>query len=122
MPEIMETGSFDPADYEQELAAAPGNHQIGTKLLYENDRVGIWEVRLRPGERAGFHIHDKPYFWTSLEAGIARQRAGDGEYAIQRYEEGETLFMNHSPQEYLVHDIENCGETEMRFITVELYD
>ena len=31
---------------------------IGTKLLFENDRVRIWEVRLAPGERGALHRHE----------------------------------------------------------------
>ena len=52
MAEVVEEGTFDPVEYEAELEAAPTNHRVGTKLVYENDRVGVWEIRLRPG-RAG---------------------------------------------------------------------
>ena len=31
---------------------------IGTRLLFENARVRIWEVRLAPGERGEPHRHD----------------------------------------------------------------
>lgn len=31
--------------------------KIGTKLLFQNDRVNIWEMRLEPGERTGLHQH-----------------------------------------------------------------
>lgn len=122
MPEVIAEGAFDLGDYEQELSAAPENHAVGTKLLYENDRVGVWEVRLRPGERAPFHIHDRPYFWTVVDAGTGRQRSGDGTYAIRRYEVGDTQFGNHSPEESMIHDLENRGDTDIRFITVELYE
>ena len=30
---------------------------IGTKLLLENDRVRVWEVRLAPGEEGAVHQH-----------------------------------------------------------------
>ena len=30
---------------------------IGTKLLMENDRVRVWEVRLAPGEEGAVHRH-----------------------------------------------------------------
>ena len=30
---------------------------IGTKLLMENDRVRVWEVRLAPGEEGAVHQH-----------------------------------------------------------------
>jgi hypothetical protein len=31
---------------------------IGTALLFENERVRIWEVKLAPGERGAVHRHD----------------------------------------------------------------
>ena len=34
---------------------------VATKLLMENDRVGIWEMRLDPGERSDLHRHDRDY-------------------------------------------------------------
>lgn len=121
MPEVIEEGTFALADYEDELAAAPTNHHVGTKLVFENEQVGVWEIRLQPGERGAFHIHDKPYFWTVVEAGIGRQRTDDGTYVVRRYEVGDTSFGAHSGQDYMIHDFENYGDTEIRFITVELY-
>jgi hypothetical protein len=41
--EVLEEGTFDVADYADELAAAPTNLDVGTALLYENDRVKVWE-------------------------------------------------------------------------------
>ena len=121
MPEIIEEGTFDLADYEAELAAAPTNHHVGTKLVFENERVGVWEIRLQPGERGAFHIHDKPYFWTVVDAGIGRQRSDDGTYTVRRYDVGDTSFGDHSGKNYMIHDFENYGDTQMRFITVEIY-
>jgi hypothetical protein len=31
---------------------------IGTRVLFENDRVRIWELRLEPGEDSDVHRHD----------------------------------------------------------------
>ncbi len=121
MLQILEEGTFDLDDFKSELRAAPNNHRVGTRLLFENHRVGIWEVRLRPGDRAAFHIHDKPYFWTVVDAGIGRQRSDDGTYVIRRYEVGDTNYGDHSQEGFMIHDIENYGDTEIRFITVELY-
>ncbi len=121
MPEVIEEGTFDLADYEDELAAAPTNHDVGTKLVFENERVGVWEIRLQPGERGAFHIHDKPYFWTVVDAGIGRQRTDDGTYVVRRYEVGDTSFGDHSGGNHMIHDFENYGDTEIRFMTVELY-
>ena len=34
---------------------------VATKLLMENDRVKIWEMRLDPGERSDLHRHNHDY-------------------------------------------------------------
>ncbi len=31
---------------------------VGTKVVFENDRVRIWELVLAPGERSDVHRHD----------------------------------------------------------------
>jgi len=41
---------------------APGRDpelgDVGTRLLLENDRVRVWEVRLAPGEQGAVHHHE----------------------------------------------------------------
>ncbi|MFE9566514.1 hypothetical protein ACFYM0_36080 [Streptomyces sp. NPDC006487] len=31
---------------------------IGSRILFENDRVRVWELRLAPGERSDVHRHE----------------------------------------------------------------
>ncbi len=31
---------------------------IGTRMLFENDRVRVWQVRLAPGEQGAVHRHE----------------------------------------------------------------
>lgn len=119
---IVESGHFDVADYAQELERAPHNHQLGTSLWFANDRIRVFEVRLPPGERGPFHIHDKTYFWTVVGAGRGRQRLADGTYVVRDYRLGETKYLVHSADDALIHDLENVGTTELRFVTVELLD
>lgn len=40
---------------------------IATKLLFENDRVKVWEMRLDPGERSPLHRHDLDYVMIQLD-------------------------------------------------------
>jgi hypothetical protein len=118
--ETIEEGGFDLATFADELAAAPENLAVGTSRLFENDRVRVWEVRLAPGERTPFHAHTVQYFWTCVDAGVARQRYADGTLKILRYAVGNTLYSEHTPTEPMLHDLENIGETPLRFVTVEL--
>lgn len=116
------TGTYDIAEYAEELRAALGNHELGTQLWFENDKVRVFEVRLEPGGRGAFHVHDRTYFWTVVEAGRGLQRFPDGTYAIRDYELGDTRFLEHSATNALVHDLENVGTTTLRFVTVEFSD
>lgn len=122
MPEVLEEGTFDVGEFEDELAAAPDNRAIGSSVLFENDRVRVWEVRLQPGERGDFHLHDRNYFWTVVDGGIGKQRSPDGTYVLRRYDTGDTSFQDNTPDDSMIHDFENAGDAEIRFVTVELLD
>lgn len=115
-----ERGTFSLDDFAQELAEAENNRQLGTALWFENDHVRIFEVRLGPGERGPFHVHDATYFWTVVEPGRGLQRFADGSFIVRDYALGETKYLTHSTDDPLVHDLENVGETRLRFVTVEL--
>ena len=115
-----EHGTFAVDDFAEELATAPGNRDLGTALLFENDHVRVFEVRLAAGERGPFHVHDATYFWTVVEPGRGLQRFADGSFVVRDYALGDTRYLVHSPENPLVHDLENVGETTLRFVTVEL--
>ena len=39
---------------------------VGDKILFENEHIRMWEVRLEPGQTIDFHIHYHPYLVVSL--------------------------------------------------------
>lgn len=120
--DFVEKGTFDPTDYREELDAAPRNKTLGTSVWFENDRIRVWEVLLGPGERGEFHAHTTNYFWTVVEGSRGLQRFSDGTYVIRDYQVGETRYLEHSENDSLIHDLENLGDTRLRFVTVELLD
>jgi oxalate decarboxylase/phosphoglucose isomerase-like protein (cupin superfamily) len=122
MAEVTDEGTFDPAEFQDELAVAVGNLEVGTRLWFQNDRIKVWEVNLAPGERGPFHAHTRRYFWTVVEAGTGRQRSPDGTLKVRRYEVGDTQYSEPSLADPMIHDLENAGETTLRFVTVELLD
>ena len=115
-----ERGTFEVEDFAEELRAARTNREIGTSLLFENDHVRVFEVRLDPGARGPFHVHDRTYFWTVVEPGRGLQRFVDGNYVVRDYDLGDTKYLVHSDDDPLVHDLENVGHSTLRFVTVEL--
>jgi mannose-6-phosphate isomerase-like protein (cupin superfamily) len=40
---------------------------VGTAVLFENDRVKIWEMDLAPGEETGMHHHTMDYMLIIIE-------------------------------------------------------
>ena len=108
-----------PPSVTREFEQRQLNGCVGTKLLSEDDRVRVWEIRLRPGERIGFHRHVLDYFWIAVTPGRARSHQQDGSTVESEYEAGETRHESYGPGEFKVHDLENIGGTELIFTTVE---
>src|SRR5262249_59309958 len=103
-------------------AAAPHTRDVGPGLWQKTDSTGVGEARLHPGERGPSHAHPRRYFWTVVDGGTGRQRTADGTMITREYHVGDTNYSEHSPDEPLIHDFENVGESEIRFVTVELLD
>jgi beta-alanine degradation protein BauB len=82
----------------------------------------VWEIRLAPGERIGFHRHVLDYFWTAVTPGRARLYRQDGSVVESTYAAGETRHFVYGRDEYTIHDLENIGETDLCFTTVEFLD
>lgn len=106
-------------DLKSEFETRAFDGQVGSKLLSQNDRVRVWEIRLAPGERWHAHRHVLDYFWTAVNAGSSRQHTHDGTTRDVSYSAGETRHFHFGNGEYLLHDIENVGQTDLVFTTVE---
>ncbi|MGW3564404.1 hypothetical protein ACWDSL_11000 [Streptomyces sp. NPDC000941] len=117
-------GGFDgwPQELRAEFEAHSHDGRVGSRLLSETPRVRVWEIRLAPGERWHAHRHVLDYFWTAVNAGRSRQHTHDGTTREVSYNAGETRHFTFGPGEHLLHDIENVGDTELVFTTVEHLD
>ncbi|MGX5668947.1 hypothetical protein ACWKW9_23550 [Rhizobium daejeonense] len=115
-----------PGDMEKALAeeftANAGNGRVGSKLVSETDRVRVWSLTLKPSERIGFHTHVLDYFWTAVTGGAARSHYGDGRVAETTYQAGDTKHFTFGRGEFMTHDLENIGQTDLVFTTVEFKD
>jgi beta-alanine degradation protein BauB len=115
-----DTAAWSPAlTAEFEREGQNNNGCVGSTLLSETDQVRVWIIRLTPGERIGFHRHVLDYFWTSVSGGRGRQHLQDGTTVEYTYQPGETRHETYGPGQYKVHDLENLGDKEMVFMTIE---
>ena len=119
---IEKATSAWPGSIREEFEADQLNGRIGTRLLSETDRVRVWEIRLAPGERIGFHRHVLDYFWTAITPGRARSHTEDGSVVESVYAAGDTRHFVLGRGEYKVHDLKNIGDADLWFTTVEFLD
>ena len=98
--------------------------EIGTRLLFENDRVRVWEMALAPGEESDLHRHDADYLMIQLEGDRIAARFepdSEGSFAGRDYIEGTVVpgavvWADRGGMERAV----NVGSRTFREIIVEL--
>ena len=92
---------------------------VGTKLLFENDRVRVWDLRLAPGESTPMHRHDSDYLYVVIGDGQLQRIDPDGTAApVRDFKDGEVVF--HEVADHYTHAARNAGDSEWRNIVVEL--
>lgn len=40
---------------------------VGSKKLFENDKVVVWDFVLQPGETTPLHQHERSYMWFAIQ-------------------------------------------------------
>ena len=104
-----------------------GERQLGgvaTKVLFENDRVKIWEMELAPGEKTAVHRHEMDYILVQLAGDRIRgefepDTAGELSGVVEGdVSPGSVFFVTKGGIETAV----NPGQETYREILIELKD
>ncbi|MGO1054850.1 hypothetical protein [Crossiella sp. CA198] len=95
------------------------NGAVGSRLIEVTRWTRLWEVRLAPGERLPAHRHVLDYSWTAVHSGHSRQHSHDGSTREVTYRSGDSKFLAFAADRFLLHDLENIGDTPLLFITTE---
>ncbi len=108
------------------LPIPEGVERVGSKLLFENDRVRVWELRLAPGQREALHEHKLDYVMVQIDgdkvAGEFEPDSG-GPWGGESYVEGDVrngqvIFATRGGKERAA----NVGTQPFYEIIVELKD
>ncbi len=95
--------------------------EIGSRLLFENDRVRVWDLQLAPGESTGVHRHERDYLYVVIGDGRLQAADADGERReASDMKDGEVRFNEVDGE--AVHEAFNVGDGSWRNIIVELKD
>ncbi len=101
--------------------AKPISPDVGTRLLFENDRVRVWDLRLEPGESIPLHRHETDYLYVVIGDGELQTVFADGSRDEPRkMQDGDVRFRKVEGE--AVHEAVNVGSKPWRNIVVELKD
>ena len=91
---------------------------VATRLLFENERVKVWEMDLAPGQSSDMHHHGLDYLLYILEGTSIDADRPDGESLRFAVEPGRLFFVPRGGTERAV----NRSATRFRELLVELKD
>lgn len=99
--------------------AAPEHH----KVIFENERVRVVELRVKPGDTIPVHTHR----WATVNYVVNHSDflsydadgnlKHDSREAQSEIKEGAAFFLPSFPP---LHSVENIGDSELRGVSVEL--
>ena len=102
-----------PAIFAQDpIVVAPGKY----KKLFENDRVRVLEVNLKPGETIAAHSHPAHVAYAAT-AGQLTITDASGKPMVADAKVSDVFWFDP-----VTHSAENTGKTDIKVVVVELKD
>lgn len=85
------------------------------KLLLENEKVRVLEIRLKPGEKAPMHNHPNDHVLYVMKDAIFKITSSDGTSSEFDLKAEQTVWMKAGS-----HEAENIGKTDGHIIVLEI--
>lgn len=98
---------------------------VGSTVLFENDRVRVWEMILQPGEHCEYHQHhsDHVIIYGQTATMRGQELGDDGWGIIQDTEPGFVLYRTVGHQAPLTpHRLKNLTDEPVTHFIVELLE
>ncbi len=93
-----------------------GAAESPAKVLLENDRVRVREVRFDPGAKPGPHTHTYAHVGVVLDAGTLQFNDPHGKSEKVSFKPGQVGWRDAN----VTHEVVNVGESSIRVIEVEI--
>jgi len=103
------------------MATTPAE-QVGTRLMFENERVRVWDLALAPGESLAKHIHRTDYFFIVESGGLIRFADPDNpaDYHDIQFEDDQVTFRAVGSDGKVDNRLTNIGTKPHRNYVIEL--
>ncbi len=106
---------------------------LGTKKVFENDQVNVWNFELAPGEETEMHTHEHSYMWYAVsgstlqvfdenENDLGAIEVPTGAVFSLKVEDGEIEVLSELSKGVRIpakHRARNVGTTPYREVLVE---
>jgi quercetin dioxygenase-like cupin family protein len=89
---------------------------VGDKILFENEHVRVWSVKLDPGQKQAWHQHLLPYLIVPLTPGKNVMTFDDGRVRETSEEAGAVLWREPG----IPHELENVSDWQYRNVLMEI--
>lgn len=96
--------------------------RVGTRLMFENERVRVWDLALAPGESCDAHVHRLDYFYIVESGGLIRFDDPDGPEGQRdvQFVDDQVNFRAVGPAGRVDHRLTNIGTKRHRNFIIEL--
>lgn len=103
------------------MATAPSDN-VGSRVMYENERVRVWDLQLAPGESLAKHIHRLDYFFVVVSGGLIRFADPDNpsDYRDVQFQDDQVTFRAVGAEGKIDNRLTNIGQKHHRNYVVEL--
>ena len=104
---------------------------VGSNVVFEDDKIKVWEFNLEPGEQTPVHTHEMDYVFYVIKGStldvfdsenqfVMPLEFSDGDVFPLRLEEGELVVIgNESLRVPATHSARNSGATLYRELLIE---
>lgn len=90
---------------------------VGTDLIFEDDRVRVWQIVLEPGQEAPFHTHHLDYTTVVIESSKLERINADGTVDPSEPQVGRVMRWHQGTRQ---HGLRNVGTTRFRNVIIEI--
>jgi beta-alanine degradation protein BauB len=96
--------------------------RVGTRVMFENDRVRVWDLALAPGESLEKHIHRDDYFFIVESGGLIRFANPDNpaEYNDVQFADDQVTWRDAGASGKVDNRLTNIGSKPHRNYVIEL--
>ncbi|MFG2051695.1 hypothetical protein ACGFIW_30220 [Micromonospora sp. NPDC048935] len=93
----------------------PANDQVGTEIIFEDEKVRVWMLDLPPHTSSSWHTHQVPYRYVVTQPGPVATEYQDGRLEYQDDTVGDSCRRSDSQPHRLV----NLGDSAYQNVIVE---